>query len=108
MQADNHLDESNVIDSERRKIPRKVLGGGAMAVFSDGLGAGTLVHVELLDASWTGFGLKSPISVGPGCSVSLVPDSPAMPRQTGVVVRCEAIDGGYSIGMLAKRNKAVA
>jgi hypothetical protein len=31
------------------------------------------------------------------------------PRQTGIVVRCEPTsDGHYRIGLLSKRNKAVA
>ncbi len=96
------------IEQERRKTPRRAMDGGAMAVFSNSIGAGTLVHVEILDASWTGIGIKSPIAVEPGASVSIVPESAAWPRQTGVVVRCEADEHGYRIGILSKRQKAVA
>lgn len=96
------------LDTDRRRIPRKPMQGGAMAVFSSQMGAGTLVHVDLVDASWTGIGIKCPVPVQPGTCVSLVPDSPAWPRQTGVVVRCEAGEGGYSIGLMSKRSRAVA
>ncbi len=95
--------------TDRRKLPRRAMTGGAMAVFSTNIGAGTLARVELLDASWTGIGIKSPIRVDPGAGVSLVPDSPMWPRQTGIVTRCE-IDphGGWRLGALSKQKKAVA
>ncbi len=94
--------------SDRRRVPRRPMPGGGMAVFSNSFGAGTLVRVDLIDASWVGIGVKSPIRVEPGSSVSLVPDSPMWPRQTGVVVRCEVTDDGYIVGLLSKRSKAVA
>lgn len=97
-----------IAQSDRRKTPRRTMTGGGMAVFSSSLGAGTLARVELLDASWTGVGISSPIAVEPGTSVSLVPDSPAWPRQTGIVVRCQHTGCGYRIGLMSKRQKAVA
>jgi hypothetical protein len=97
------------ISSDRRKLPRRAMTGGAMAVFSNGIGAGTLARVELLDASWTGIGVKSPIPVDPGAGVSLVPDSPMWPRQTGIVVRCsEDPQGGYRVGILSRSRRAAA
>jgi hypothetical protein len=94
---------------ERRRVPRRPMKGGGMAVFSTGLGAGTLVRVDLVDASWTGIGVHSPVEVAPGASVSLVPDDPMWPRQTGIVIRCEPCpEGGFSIGLLSRQNRAVA
>lgn len=95
--------------TDRRRTPRRQMQGGAMAVFSTGLGAGMLVRVSLLDASWTGIGVRSPVAVEPGACVSLVPDDAMWPRQTGLVVRCEPdSEGGYRVGLLSKRSKAVA
>lgn len=97
------------IEMERRKTPRRPINSGAMAVFSSQPGAGTLARVDVIDASWTGIGVRSPIAVDRGSSVSLVPESPAWPRQIGVVVRCEPDDeGGYRLGILSKRQRAVA
>ena len=42
-----------------------------MAVFATGKAAGTLTRVDLLDASYTGLGFMSPVSVEPGTSVSV-------------------------------------
>ncbi|MDX2130792.1 MAG: hypothetical protein SFY69_01910 [Planctomycetota bacterium] len=97
------------LESDRRKTPRRTMNGGAMAVFSDGPGPGTLSRVEVLDASWTGIGVRSPAPVMPGSSVSLVPESPMWPRQTGIVVRCEPDgQGAYRVGIMSKRRSAVA
>lgn len=99
----------SVTQSDRRKTPRREMKGGAMAVFSSGLGAGTLVRVSLRDASWTGIGIKCPVKVEPGACVSLVPDDSMWPRQTGIVVRCEPDDeGGFLVGLLSRQRKAVA
>lgn len=101
--------EGMTLQGDRRKLPRRVMGGGGMAVFSDGIGAGTLARVGVVDASWTGIGVTSPVAASPGTSVSLVPDSLMWPRQTGIVVRCEADgQGGYRIGILSKRKMAAA
>ena len=97
------------LERDRRRVPRRPMSGGAMAVFSTGIGAGTLVRADLVDASWTGIGLKSPIAVEPGACVSLIPDDPMWPRQTGIVVRCDSDEGGGSrVGLLSKQRKAVA
>lgn len=96
-------------DSNRRKLPRREMTGGGMAVFSNGIGAGTLARVELADASWTGVGIKSPIPAEVGSGFSLVPDSPMWPRQTGIVANCvHDPKGGYRIGVLSKQKKVAA
>ena len=96
------------IASERRRIPRREVKGGAMAVFASGRGAGTLTRVELLDASWNGMGIKSPVMVEPGTSVSVIPEHAMSPRQVGIVVRCEKIEEGYRLGLMCRVQKAVA
>lgn len=103
-----HQETAEAPQSDRRRVPRRPMPGGGMAVFSNSFGLGTLVRVDLIDASWTGIGIKSPVKVEPGSSVSLVPDSAMWPRQTGVVVRCEETDDGYIVGLLSKRSRAVA
>lgn len=101
---------SNIsVQSERRKIPRRPVKGHAMAIFSGGPSVGTLTRVELLDASWLGIGVKSPVPVELGAGVSLVPEDSMWPRQTGIVVRCERDDdGAYHLGLRSKLNRAAA
>ncbi|GDX98126.1 hypothetical protein LBMAG48_05300 [Phycisphaerae bacterium] len=93
---------------ERRKVPRRAVKGGAMAVFSAGKGAGTLARVELLDASWTGLGVASPVEVEPGTAVSVIPEHAMSPRQIGIVVRCEKMDEGWRLGLQCRTQRAVA
>jgi hypothetical protein len=96
------------LQHERRKVPRREVKGGAMAVFSSGRGAGTLARVELLDASWTGLGVVSPMEVEPGTSVSVIPEHAMSPRQIGIVVRCEKFEDGWRLGLQCRTQKAVA
>jgi hypothetical protein len=96
------------LPSERRKLPRRTVSGNAMAVFANERGAGTLARVELVDASWTGMGLKTTSPVEPGTSVSVIPEHAMSPRQVGIVVRCEPIENGYSVGLMCRTQKAVA
>ncbi len=96
------------LQHERRKVPRREIKGGAMAVFSSGRGAGTLARVELLDASWTGLGVVSPMEVEPGTAVSVIPEHAMSPRQIGIVVRCEKFNDGWRLGLQCRTQKAVA
>lgn len=93
---------------DRRKLPRRPISGGAMAIFSDGPGVGSLTRVDLIDASWTGLGVRCESPVSPGACVSLVPEASMMPRQTGVVVRCDQVNGAYHLGIRCRVAKAVA
>lgn len=88
------------IPFDRRRLPRKAMKGHAMAVFTQGFCAGSVVRVELSDASHTGLGIKSPVAVEPGTSFSLIPEHPMMPRAVGIAVRCEKIaEGHYHVGL---------
>lgn len=79
-----------------------------MAVFTDGPGAGRLVRVRLADASWNGLGVSSDLPVEVGSCVSIMPEHSMMPRQTGVVVRCDANGNGYDIGIRCRAARAAA
>jgi len=107
-QAQSDRLDSGTLMFDRRRIPRRPIAGAAMAVFSSGPGAGTVARVNLLDASWTGIGVKSPIAVPPGSSCSLVPESAMWPRQVGIVVRCESDGDGYRLGLLSRMSRAAA
>lgn len=94
--------------NERRRAPRRRVSGAAMAVFATGKAAGTLTRVDLLDASYTGLGFMSPVSVEPGTSVSVIPEHAMSPRQVGIVIRCEQTDDGYRLGVQCRAQKAAA
>jgi len=92
---------------DRRNLPRRPIKGYAMAVFSTGPVSTKIARVELVDASWTGIGVKTADPVDLGVSVSLTPEDAMWPRQTGVVVRCERVeDGTYHLGLLSRQAKA--
>lgn len=93
---------------DRRRLPRKQMSGFAMAVFTAGIAAGTVVRVELIDASHTGIGIKCPIPVEPGASFSLIPEDRMMPRQVGVAVRCEGEGEEFHLGLRMRRNMLAA
>ncbi len=93
---------------ERRRLPRKVMKGGGVAVFTQDHCAGTVVRVELIDVSHTGLGILSPVAIEPGTSFSLIPDHAMMPRAVGMAVRCEKVDGGYHIGLRTRIGSAAA
>ncbi len=91
---------------ERRRGPRARLAGQAMAVFSAGTSAGSLTFVTLIDASWGGLGVLSPIAVEPGTAFSMVPDAGSFPRAVGMVVRCERADAGFRLGLATTARRA--
>jgi hypothetical protein len=79
-----------------------------MAVFAQGQSAGTLTRVEILDTSFHGVALKSPLRVDPGTSISLIPDNNAQPRQIGIVVRCTEEGSAYTLGVQCRLAKSAA
>lgn len=93
---------------DRRRLPRKQMSGFAMTVFSFGFAAGTVARVELVDGSHTGLGIKSPVPVEPGAAFSMVPEDRLMPRQVGIAVRCELVDGEYHVGLRMRRSSMAA
>jgi hypothetical protein len=103
-----HETEAPTFRFDRRRVPRRPMNGAAMAIFSGGVGAGTLARVELIDASWTGIGVMSDAPVEIGASCSLTPESPMWPRQIGIVVRCERDGDRYRIGLRSRTNSVAA
>src|SRR5262249_24564021 len=102
-----HL-SGDTIEFDRRKLPRRPVSGHAMAVISQGSGPGKLMRVGLLDASWTGIGLRTsePIAVGSACS--LTPEDAMWPRQVGIVIRCERDEDGFRVGLQSRMARAAA
>jgi hypothetical protein len=97
------------LQPERRRVPRRVVSGGAMAIFSEGHGPGRLARVDLVDASWTGLGVRSPMKIEPGSTVSIIPEHAMSPRQVGVVMRCEQEhEGVYLVGVQCRTQKTAA
>jgi hypothetical protein len=105
----DHSGEQGPMTFDRRRMPRKAMKGHAMAVFTQGLCAGSVVRVELTDGSHTGLGIKSPVPVEAGTSFSLIPEHAMMPRAVGVAVRCELLpDGQYHIGLKTRMGALAA
>ncbi|HYE63672.1 MAG TPA: hypothetical protein VD997_16900 [Phycisphaerales bacterium] len=97
------------LTDDRRHLPRRPIKGHAMAVFSTGPTTTKLARVELIDASWTGIGVKTTDPIELGTAVSLTPEDSMWPRQTGIVIRCEKLDNGaYHLGLATRRKQAVA
>lgn len=93
---------------DRRKLPRRPISGRAMAVFTEGNSVGRLVRVELVDASWTGIGVRTSEPVAVGASCSLTPEDAMWPRQVGIVLRCERDGEGWRVGLQSRMAKAAA
>lgn len=96
---------------ERRRLPRKKMSGHAIAVFTSGDCAGTVVRVELVDASHTGIGVICPMAIEPGAAFTLIPEDARMPRCCGIAVRCRQHpdDSDRSIiGLRMIRSRAAA
>jgi hypothetical protein len=102
-----HL-SGNTIEFDRRKLPRRPVSGHAMAVFTENNGPGKLTRVELLDASWVGFGVRTSEPVAVGALCSLTPEDAMWPRQVGIVLRCDRDGDGYRVGLQSKLAKAAA
>ncbi len=102
-------DEGGSLRFNRRRLPRKVLKGGAVAVFTEAFCAGSVVRIELTDGSHTGLGVTSPVAIEPGTTFSLIPDHPMMPRAVGVCVRCQRLENGtYAVGLRTRMGAMVA
>jgi hypothetical protein len=96
---------------ERRRLPRKKMSGYAIAVFTSGDCVGTVVRVELVDASHTGIGVICPMPIEPGAAFTLIPEDARMPRCCGIAVRCrphsDESDSSI-IGLRMTRSRAAA
>ena len=91
---------------ERRSEGRYALEGEAMAAFYNDEGALSLTVVTLVNESSRGLGLVSPVRVEPGAMFSLHARGRPLPHATGVVARCDGIEGGWSIGLSCNLRRA--
>jgi len=84
---------------ERRRTHREPVDGAAVAAFRTRERSCLLAGVTVCDVSATGLGVLSPVEVSVGTRVSLFPHEGRVPTAVGVVVRCEATDRGYRLGV---------
>lgn len=99
---------SFVAGSDRRRARRTRICGQAMAVFSDGVSAGRVTSVTLVDAGEGGLGVLCPFKVEAGSSFSLTPDVGPFPRRVGIVAHCKAVGGEFRLGLRSKSKAAAA
>ncbi len=95
------------LPEDRRRSPRRPASGWAMIAFTSDHAPGRLVPVDLVDESPIGVGVISRQRVDVGDRFELFRGSTPWPANNGRVVRCEACEGGYFIG-LALQVRAVA
>ncbi len=98
---------SLTLPEDRRRAPRRPVTGWAMIAFTTENAPGRLVPVDLVDESPIGVGVMSRQAVEVGSRFELFRGSTPWPANTGRVVRCEACEGGFFIG-LALQVRAVA
>ncbi len=84
---------------DRRNSPRTRASGLAMGTFAKPDGQTALVRVELIDASRSGVGVRSPKPVAIGTVFSLFPDDAFAPSVRGIVARCIEDGDGFIIGL---------
>ncbi len=94
------------IRAERRAAIREGAAGGVMAAFGSPVEGVTLTHVELLDRSNTGLGLRSPVPVEIGSRFALYPGLARVPATAGTVARCEPEGDEFRIGLRCDPRRA--
>lgn len=97
-------DDGGVLETDRRRVPRRGIHGTALAVFDGNGSLGALIRVTMLDESLGGVGVMSPIAVEVGSRFSLIPESGIGLRQIGEVMHCDFTHEGYRLGL---RNRTV-
>jgi hypothetical protein len=95
---------------ERRGTIRLPASGGMVATFRGPGGRVGLTPVELLDTSDGGLGLRSPVAIEPGMTVTLRDPRTRQPWSDAACVRCTrepaADGGGYRVGLRLGRRLA--
>ncbi|MBX3387539.1 MAG: hypothetical protein KF768_13305 [Phycisphaeraceae bacterium] len=72
------------------------------ATYSNGQDRFGILHMELVDQSRSGLGVRSKTAVEPGMRVTICPAGSTVPWLSAVAVRCEAEGGeggGHRIGL---------
>lgn len=78
------------------------------ATFSDNAGRFGVTSVEIVDSGPSGMGIRSVCHIEPGMELRLHSPGCRFPAVTGTVIRCDARDGGYSIGLVVGRPNRAA
>ena len=84
---------------DRRGALRLPACGEMVATFRGADGRIGLTRVEMIDASDGGLGLRSPVAIEPGMSVTLRDARTRQPWTDAACVRCAREPGGYRVGL---------
>lgn len=90
-----------------RRIPAPV-PGSMPATFNDGAGRFGVTSVDLVDAGPSGMGVRALCFVEPGMTLNLHTAGGRFPAVTARVVRCEAREEGFSIGLAIRPGNRAA
>lgn len=84
---------------ERRESDRETANGSVVAAVTDADGVTSLARVEMRDVSFGGIGLTSTVELKRGSSIALYGPEGHAASYVGTVVRCEAVDEGFRVGV---------
>jgi len=91
---------------ERRESEREEARGSVVAAVTDGDGVTSLARVEMCDVSFGGIGLTSTVELKAGSGIALYGPEGHAATYVGTVVRCEAIDDGFRVGVRSAKRMA--
>jgi hypothetical protein len=94
-----------------RRIPAPAPGSppaSMPATFNDGAGRFGVTSVEIVDAGPSGMGVRASCFVEPGMTLNLHNAGGRFPALTATVVRCEAREEGFSIGLAIRPGNRAA
>jgi hypothetical protein len=83
---------------ERRRETRHDAKGSLHASYSSN-GRFGITHLDLVDRSPSGMGATSRTQIERGATIMICPEGSTIPWLSARVVRCEARDGEYVVGM---------
>lgn len=84
---------------ERRREERHGAEGALSASYSNSVDRFGITHLELIDRSPGGLGVKSRVRIEPGETVTLCPAGSTIPWVSARAVRCVENDGTFVVGM---------
>ena len=84
---------------ERRREERHEAQGTLSASYSNGVDRFGITHLELVDRSPGGLGVKSRVRIEPGELVTICPEGSTIPWVSARAVRCVENEGAFVVGM---------
>ena len=84
---------------ERRREERHETEGTLSASYSNGVDRFGITHLELVDRSPGGLGVKSRVRIESGETVTICPEGSTIPWVSARAVRCVENDGAFVVGM---------